>query len=138
MADALDTAAFLKQFPPCFESKPFYSDEGDCVHWWFENADHYADRVDCWLTLYRAIDGDRLVGFKLKNVKSLLSVFDAIGLDVRTGPKGWAINIQALIAYSPWAEPSAAGSPSYRDLLKRLSDVAPQQTVELGESILAK
>lgn len=72
MVGKLDVESILKAHAFQFESRPFYSIVGDCIHFYFENVDHFADRVDCWLTVYKAFDDDRMIGFKLKNIKALI------------------------------------------------------------------
>ncbi len=128
MADKLNVDAILKAHPPAFESRPFYSLEGDCVKLYFENVDYFADRVDCWLTAYKAFDDKRLIGFKLKNIKTLVSAFDGLGLDVRVSKNRWEIDLRATISYCPWVWSTPANTQVYRDVL---SQIRPQETVAL-------
>jgi len=120
--------AILKAHPPRFESHPFYSPEGDCVKLYFENVDFFADRVDCWLTVYKAFDDKRVVGFKLKNIQTLVSAFDELGLNVRVSKDSWEIDLRAAISYCPWVWTTPANTQVYRDLL---SQVRPHETVAL-------
>ncbi len=120
MAERLDIESILRSHPSRFEPKPFYSPEGDSIHFYFENVDHYAERVDCWLTIYRSFEDQHLVGFKLKNIKSLVSAFDKLGLDIRVSHKQWSIKLLAAIAFCPWIEPESATRQPYRDLLSRI------------------
>lgn len=117
MVDRLDVEEILREFPPRFESKPVYSPEDDAVHFYFEDADHHAQRIDCWLTVFRSFDDDRIVGFKLKNIRVLLSRFDALGLDYRVSPGGWQIRLQTFFAYIPAIESDVDRVPDYRGLL---------------------
>lgn len=52
-----------------------YSNRGDCVFFYFEEAAATARWIDDNLTEFTSIDGGRLVGCKLKNIKSILSDF---------------------------------------------------------------
>jgi len=71
MAEGEKIADLIRKYSKPFESIPTYTEVGDCVEWYLENADCWADRIDCWLTLYRAFDDNRVVGFMLKNIKAL-------------------------------------------------------------------
>ena len=44
----------------------FYCPEGECYFVYLEEALSYAERVDDLFTVYKAVDGDRLVGFEVK------------------------------------------------------------------------
>ncbi len=126
MAKDLNIEELLRDFPPRFESKPFYSAEGDCIQWYFEDVDGYAERIDCWLTVRRSHDDGRLTGFKLKNVSTLMKAFDALGLEVRVKGPRWEIMLKAMVAYSPLM-PGAKSDP-YRDLVRLIPQ---RQTVEV-------
>lgn len=84
-----------------FTPKPFHSPEADCLHFYFEDTRSNAVRIDCWLTIYKASDDGRIIGFKLKNIKALLSRFDALGLDFRVSGKKWSIRLQTFFAFIP-------------------------------------
>lgn len=133
MAQNLDIKSILRDYPPHFESRPTYSSVGDCVELYFEDADHHAERIDCWLTVYKAFDDQRLIGFKLKNIEALLSAFDALGLDCRVSGKKWDIRLSAMIEYFPWVEPTSATLSSYRDLLTHVTSRS-QETFELAHA----
>ena len=111
----LDVDKLLAESPNQFESVPFYSEDGDSLQFYHENVDYHAERIDCWLTVYKAFEDERLIGFKIKNVKVLLSRFDALGLDCRVSQTQWAIRLQPLIAYIPLAFTNPA--PQYADVL---------------------
>lgn len=117
MAQTIDE--IMKVGPGPFEARPTYSATGDCVEYFFEDADHYADRVDCWLTVYKAFSDKRLVGFQFKNVAALLSKFKALGLDCRVSGSNWAIRLDLMIAFVPYVEKSAATDKSYLDVVSR-------------------
>ncbi len=129
MAEKLDNPKLLSELEGPFESRPFYSPEGDCVFFHFEDADHFAERVDCWLTVFKAFDDRRLVGFKLKNIRTLLSAFDALNLDItRVASNQWVISLKAFLAAMPWVQPETAGMEPYRSLFAQIKST---DTVEL-------
>ena len=79
----------------------------------------------CSSDLYREFGTDRLVGFKIKNVRVLLSRFDALGLsyNVSKSQKKWSILLQPLLAYIPIAvEPTTEQASQYRDVLTSFGD----------------
>lgn len=118
MVEKLDVDKLIKQFPAKFESKPFYSHTNDAAYFYHENTDHYAERIDCWLTVYKAFEDDRLIGFKIKNLRVLLSRFDALGLACRASKGNWLILLQPMLAYIPVAVESAMEHlPQYTDVL---------------------
>lgn len=129
MAEKLDIPKLLSELGGGFESRPFYSSEGDCVFFHFEDADHFAERIDCWLTVYRSFDDRRLVGFKLKNVRTLLSAFDTLNLDItRVASDQWVISLKAFLAALPWVQPETASREPYRSLFAQIKST---DTVEL-------
>ncbi len=122
MTRSLDVEGLLNQFPARFEPRPFHAAQDDSIQWCFENVDQYAERVDNWLTIYRAFDDHKMVGFKLKNIKVLLSAFDELGLVVEASKKGWQItlNLHQVFSYTPWLAVEARDLPMYRDILHRI------------------
>lgn len=105
MAKPLDVDKLLQRFPFRFEPEPFYSEDSDSFQFYHENVDHYAERVDCWLTVYREFNSEKLVGFKIKNVRTLLSRFDSLGLSyaIPESRKGYQILLQPVLAFIPVA-----------------------------------
>ncbi|MEM1107271.1 MAG: hypothetical protein AAGH99_01105 [Planctomycetota bacterium] len=66
-----------------FHSRPRYSQSGDCIFYYLEDAESYAERVDEVLTVYRAFDDDRTVGFQIKGISALLAMFGDFGFELR-------------------------------------------------------
>ena len=93
----------LKEFVranPCkgFTPRPYYSREGDFLTYYFRDVDHYAHRVDSALTVYLSMEGNKLVGFKIKGVRVItetLGLFNIIR-DVPDGDETVAIHILLL------------------------------------------
>ena len=71
--------------PRGFKPSPFYSREGDFLTFYFEDRDHYSERLDEYLTVYRSMEGEKFVGFKLKGVAHLLSTVGDFFFHVRDG-----------------------------------------------------
>jgi hypothetical protein len=99
-----------------FESKPFYSPEGDCVYYYFENQRTYNDRVDCWLTAFRSSADDRIVGIKIKNIKTLLSRFQALGFDYSENGDMVHIKLRPVFMTIPLTMKEVNNFLPYRDV----------------------
>src|SRR5438270_23949 len=68
--------------PKGFRSCPYYSKEGDFLTFFFEDEDHYAERMDEILTVYRSMKTEEFVGFKLKGVLHLLKTLGDLSVTV--------------------------------------------------------
>ena len=55
-----------------FEPFAFYNKAGDCIEFFVTQDDYFMDRVDDYLTLYRDMDTEQIVGFVIKNVKRII------------------------------------------------------------------
>jgi len=82
-----------KHRPKPFKATPVYSPEGDSLTFIFEDAMYYRERVDDFLTVYRAIDAktrhrakDRLVGCQLKGLPEVLDLLGAFDLTINNSP----------------------------------------------------
>ena len=125
MAETLDVRKLLDRFPNRFDARPFYLADSDSLQFYHENVDHYAERIDCWLTVYKEFETDKLIGFKLKNVKVLLSRFDVLGLGylVSKSRAKWTVMLQPVLAYIPVAlEPKQGHVHQYHDVLTSFGD----------------
>ena len=47
----------------------FYSKDGDCIFAYWENVPTYGDRLNGSLTIYRAVDDNRVIGCQVKGVE---------------------------------------------------------------------
>ena len=54
-----------------FEPFAFYNPDGDCVEFFAKNEKYYGERVDDYVTVYKAVDTDEIIGSVIKNVRSL-------------------------------------------------------------------
>lgn len=65
--------------------RPWYNQYGDCIEYQAESVAVVADRIDGYLTIYRAADTNNAIGFQLKDVKKLMDKYQAIfGVVFRT------------------------------------------------------
>lgn len=81
MADSLVDALSRMERDNTFSDspRPGYSKAGDCLFLYFDPAESYADRVDGILTVYRAFDDDRIVGFQVKGISHLVKQIGQYG-----------------------------------------------------------
>lgn len=104
--------------PDSFAPIPFYSKDGDFVSFFFESADHYGDRIDDFLTLYRTLEGDRLVGCKCKGISHILKKLGDFGVVITDGPVKLSI---LFLAYASELPPER--QEPYRQVAKQAEGV---------------
>ena len=76
--------AFIRETKPGkFEPKPFYSKEGDALTFYFEDEPSYRDRVDDFLTIYRSLKNNEMVGCQIKGVRNILKTLGDFGVSIR-------------------------------------------------------
>jgi|SRR5882762_1798382 len=70
--------------PKAFTPEPYLCAEADTLTMYFQNTPSRAERVNNFLTVFKAFDSDELVGFELKGILkkmeelgSMISVFTA-------------------------------------------------------------
>ncbi len=69
-----------------FTSRPRYFRDGDFVSYYLVDEDHYAERVDELLTVYRSMkDRNRLVGCKIKGVSRILETLGSFAVSIHDG-----------------------------------------------------
>ena len=54
-----------------FRPFAFYNPDGDCVEFFAKDEKYYGERVDDYVTVYRATDTDEIIGSVIKNIRSL-------------------------------------------------------------------
>lgn len=91
-----------------FKPVPIYSPDGDSLTVIFEDAPYYRDRIDDFLTVYRALDRessggekDRLVGCQLKGLPEVLQVLGAFDLTINNQPIKLTLIFLSLLHKTP-------------------------------------
>lgn len=105
--------------PRPFAIRPRVSRAGDCVFMYFAEDESSADRVDDFLTVYRALDNRRVVGFKLKNLRLLTARLGSIWVEFETAEFEVRMLVRRVLQASldsPTFDPDAL--PKYRDVLE--------------------
>lgn len=75
-----------KHKPKAFKPRPIYSAEGDSLTFIFEDVEYRRDRIDDFLTVYRATADGHLVGCQLKGVPEVLKLLGAFDLTINNAP----------------------------------------------------
>ena len=119
--------------PQGFEPRPYYSTEGDSLTFFFENRDYYRERIDDFLTVYRAMEGDGLVGCQIKGLPSTLKLLGDFGIIISDGKVALAMIFMACMAQTP--EP--ASKECYRKLGKAAAETHATIPADMLEPILA-
>lgn len=68
-----------------FKAEPFYSSDGDSLTYSFKNEPSYRERIDDFLTVYRSIKDDGLVGCQIKGLPKALNLLGTFGLLISDG-----------------------------------------------------
>jgi hypothetical protein len=130
MADQI--IEYLKENPPLgFHPLPFYSAAGEFLSMFFEDEDHYAERIDQVLTVYRSMRTQRLVGFKINGARRIL---EALVPYKEAPPEGGSVKMCWLFfpgrvdAYPPNRR------KSYDEVIKATADLSldPSQLLRVA------
>ena len=90
--------------PKGFAPRPFYSVEGDSLTFYFKDEESYRERVDDFLTVYKSIKSDKLVGCQIKGLPRALKLLGDFGLFIEDGPIRLSMIFIACMAATPEAE----------------------------------
>jgi hypothetical protein len=106
-----------------FESRPHYSADGDCLSFYFCNADHFAVRVNEVLTVYRDMKSRELIGWKIKGVRRIIETFDQFE-DMPERPR-----LQMLLLPSM----AMAHDPEEQELYKQILEAMGDMLLDIPE-----
>jgi len=51
-----------------FRGESWYNQDGDCIVWFFSDSEHYAERINDKITIYRSLKNDKIVGCQIKGI----------------------------------------------------------------------
>lgn len=104
--------------PEQFSAKPYYSQHGDALIFYFKDDPSYGERVDSLLTVYRSMETNELVGCEIKGVRSILEKLGSFGVKI-TSPK---VDLKLLfLGYLGYS--TLTGQNSLAPARKELGDV---------------
>ena len=75
-----DYLASHSEIPPLqadHSHKAWYNQYGDCIEFQTEQVAIVAERIDTYLTIYRAADTNIAIGFQLKDIHALMKKYHA-------------------------------------------------------------
>jgi hypothetical protein len=128
MAD--DMMEYLEsQKPGRFIPRPFYGAKEDSLTFYFRDDESYAKRIDDTVTLFLAIDGDELVGVKIKGIKQRFKQLQGWGVQVAHGKIKLGVVLH-LLAYDV---PSAGQRDRYETWVEKTKNI----DMELDELVPA-
>jgi hypothetical protein len=129
MADTLTD--FIESLGPVkpFKAGPIFQPGADLLTVFFENREHYAERVDQFLTVYKSFKGDTLVGFELKGIRHKVQELTRL-----LHPKaGEAIKVKVGLECKPhinllltfyMKEPLGSTRPAYKSVYDRAHKIS--------------
>ena len=126
-------AEMLRDMEPNPKFKPAlkYSAAGDCLFLYLEEGESYRDRVDGILTVFRAIDDDRIVGLQIKGMSALVKRAGDYGYHFKEGEK---VKLSLFLLISGIAEESSDDEePERKKLYQELTKRAGQKKVNIEE-----
>ena len=126
-------AEILKSKKPAgFAPRPFYSSEGDSLTFFFEDQPYYGERIDDFLTAYRAMDGDGLVGCQVKGLLRALRLLGDFGLIVSDG------NVSLTMIFMVIALMAENERPEATARYKELGRLAAERNVSIPANELPR
>lgn len=106
-----------------FRAEPWYNATGDCIEYHTVNEAVVADRIDEKLTIYLSIITKKPIGFKLKDVRAILSKYGCDGLRVMSVEKDAVLISVAAVLLAAYEE----GLPSIKRRLAYANALLPRQ-----------
>lgn len=106
------------------EIQPWYNSVGDYIEFQTINEGFIADRIDDFLTVYRAVDDNRTIGFKIKDVQALVQKVGADAMAVKCQTHGTRIVSIGLLLLAAYEEdrPSIGRREGYVSAMEALRE----------------
>ncbi len=104
--------------PKGFAPRPFYSVEGDSLTFYFKDEPSYRERVDDFLTVYKSIATEKLVGCQIKGLPKALKLLGDFGLVIQDKSVRLGMIFIACMA----ATPEQASRDQYLELGREARD----------------
>lgn len=92
---------YLKTHQPSgFNPAPFYSPHGDSLTFLFQDRPYFAERIDDFLTVYRAQTSDELIGCQIKGVTHACELLGDFGITMASDQVRLSLLFFALLQAS--------------------------------------
>lgn len=123
--------------PNRFSSKEcVYSGIGDCIFAYFLDKPAFAQRVNSDVTVFRSMDEDRPVGFKIKNVKAIVDELNSVR-DGLWSNRAQELTIYMIVSHSQTRRVLEGSKHlAYSELLGKIDEIKPR--VHLDEALAAR
>jgi hypothetical protein len=121
---------YIKKNKPvsAFKAEPYYSAEGDSLTFYFKPDRSYGERIDDFLTVYRSMSDDGLVGCQIKGLPRALELLGSFGIKICDGKLTLGMIFIACMAET--TEPDA--KDCYRELADKVKAArVPDEVREL-------
>lgn len=90
--------------------EPWYNQYGDCIEFQTIDKAFVADRIDEYLTIYRAADNNEPIGFQIKDVRALVDKYGYDGLALKAEVKeDKLVSVTALLFAAYESLPASIG-----------------------------
>jgi hypothetical protein len=106
-----------------FKPVPHYSPEGDSLTFYFRDDESFAERIDDFLTVYKSIDSNELVGCQVKGLPAALKLLGDFGLHFWQGEKLKLSLLFMAIGFE--------ASDKHLDCYKKLGKIASENDLEI-------
>lgn len=107
-----------------FKPVPHYSAEGDSLTFYFRQDESYAERIDDFLTVYKSLNTEELVGCQVKGLPDALRLLGNFGMNLYQGKKlKLSMIFLALMAQSDESES--------KKCYEKLGQIANEQDAQL-------
>jgi hypothetical protein len=117
--------------PHGFKPKPHYSTDGDSLVFYFKDEESYGERVDNFLTVYRSIETDSLVGCQIKGLPAALKLLGDFGLFIEERSKDKAVRLGMIFMACMAATPSP--EPQTKERYVELGKISKEATIPARE-----
>ena len=111
--------------PQGFTPRPFYSVEGDSLTFYFNDEESYRERLDDFLTVYKSIKSNKLVGCQIKGLPQALKLLGDFGLTIQDEAVRLSMIFIACMAVNP--------KPASKQCYQELGRVARETTIPAKE-----
>ena len=111
--------------PKGFTPRPFYSVEGDSLTFYFKDEESSRERVDDFLTVYKSIKSDKLVGCQIKGLPRAMKLLGDFGLIIEDDSVRLGMIFIASMAACP--------EPLTRERYRQLGKIAKQASIPAKE-----
>ena len=112
--------------PKGFTPRPFYSVEGDSLTFYLKDEESYRERVDDFLTVYKSVKNEKLVGCQIKGLPKAIKLLGDFGLFfIEDGSVRLGMIFIACMAACP--------EPLAREQYRKLGKIAKQASIPAKE-----